>query len=302
MTSAKIVGNLSLTSLRVFIAVVEEKSLTAAAAREHLVLPAVSKRVKELERELGVQLLYRSTRGVTLTQAGQALLVHARQIMGSLAGLRGELAEYSQGITGFVRIYVTTASVTQFLPEEISSFVKHHPLIKIELRDGSSNAIVRSVLDGTSDIGIIDSRTAIHGLLSVPYRKHRLVLIAAEKHPIAKSRNVDLEKIAKYDLIGTPSNSSLHALITRIAAEQGVSLKLRMQLRGLDGICRMIKAGLGLSILPEPAVLDNVKSMKLKALRIDGEWTDRESIICFRSQNDLPVAAKLLLRHLASQN
>jgi len=292
-------GSLSLTSLRLFVAVAEELSLTKAAQREHLVVPAVSKRIKDLEAILGAQLLYRSGRGVTLTPAGHSLLVHARQITHSLARIRSEIAEYAEGITGYVRIYVTTASVTQHLPEELSTFLAGNPQVKIDLKDGSSAAIVRALSEGSADIGIVDAGAALQGLETLPYRQHRLVVVVPPRHPLARKHKVTLKDAAGFNLISTPATSSLHALITRAAAQQGYSLNLRMQLRGLDGICRMIKADLGVGILPGPAVMDNVQSMDLRAIPIDGEWAARVSLVCFRSRPGLSTAARALAEHLS---
>jgi len=294
-----IINAVSLTSLRLFVTIAEECSLTRAAKRENLVLPAVSKRIKELETILGAQLLYRSSRGVALTPAGFSLLTHARQMMRSLARLRSAVAKYSDGVEGSVRVYVTTASVTQYLPDELSAFLRKNPQIRIDLKDGSSAAIVRALLEGAADVGIVDSRAALQGLETLLYRQHRLMLVVRPGHPLARLKSVKLEDVVEHDLVGTPGNSSLHALLVRTAAEAGLTLKLRMQLRGLDGICRMIKAGLGVGILPAPAVKDNVRSMRLAAIPIEGEWASRTSLVCFRKLAGLSPAARMLARHLS---
>lgn len=107
-------------TLRLFSTIADELNLTKAAEREHLALAAVSKRITDLEEELGVQLLYRLAKGVALTPGGHALLHHAHNILNNLERLDADLSEYSQGVKGHVRIYANTSSIIQFLPEDLS--------------------------------------------------------------------------------------------------------------------------------------------------------------------------------------
>src|SRR3546814_15401452 len=101
-------------TLRLFVAIAETRSLTRAAEREHLALAAVSKRVSDLEGQLGVSLLYRQPKGVELTPAGPALLHHARNLLANLHQLDADLSEFSQGVKGTVLIPPNTSRVRHF--------------------------------------------------------------------------------------------------------------------------------------------------------------------------------------------
>jgi DNA-binding transcriptional LysR family regulator len=118
-----------------FVSIAEELNMTRAARREHLVLPAASKRLKDLEEDAGAQLLYRHARGVTLTPAGLSFLHHARQVLSSLERMNAELSEYAQGVKGHIRIHANTSAIAQFLPANLKAFMAEHPLVKIDLEE-----------------------------------------------------------------------------------------------------------------------------------------------------------------------
>ena len=142
-------------TLKLFVAIADERSLTRAAEREHLALAAVSKRVSDLENQLGIALLYRQPKGVELTPAGQRLLQHARLIMRQVDYLKSEFAEYGTDSAGHIRIFANTTAVTEFLPEVLAGFLAERPGVTVDLQERLSRDIVRGVLDGAADLGII---------------------------------------------------------------------------------------------------------------------------------------------------
>ncbi|MFP3594745.1 LysR family transcriptional regulator, partial [Chryseobacterium sp. SIMBA_038] len=115
-----------------FVAIADERSLTRAAEREHLALAAVSKRISDLEYQLGISLLYRRSRGIELTAAGHAFLHHARQMLDGLLRLNADMSEYSIGIKGHIRLHANTSSIIEFLPDDLSVFMERFPQIRID--------------------------------------------------------------------------------------------------------------------------------------------------------------------------
>lgn len=289
-----------LVSLRLFVSIAEELNMTRAARREHLVLPAASRRLKDLEENVGTPLVYRHARGVTLTPAGLSFLHHARQVLWSLERMNAELSEYAQGVKGHIRIHANTSAITQFLPEELEAFMADHPLIKVDLEEQVSTTIVRAVTDGSADMGVFDARTPSGNLARFPYRTDKLVVIAAQRHPLAKQKSVALKDILKYDFVGSHADSSLHLWLTLAAAAAGVPLKLRIQLRSFDGMCRMIQANLGIGILPMQYVTPHLSAMKLAAVSLDEPWTERKLDLCVRDLGSLSLVSRKLVEHLSS--
>src|SRR5215212_7135015 len=160
-TERSFARRIDLTSLQLFVAVCELGSIGKAAEREFIAASAVSKRLSDLETTLDTALLYRHTRGVDLTPAGESLLHHARSVLSSLEKMQGELSEYADGIRGHVRIHASISAVVQFLPEDLGEFSKHHPQVKIDLEEHLSSEVIRAVQEGTADLGICN--TGVYG-------------------------------------------------------------------------------------------------------------------------------------------
>ncbi len=132
--------------------------------------PPSSKRLSDLEAAVDTALLYRHSRGVTLTPAGESLLHHARNVLYGLERMQGELSEYADGVRGHVRVHATISAIVQFLPEDLGAFSKEHP----PNQDRSAGTpdpptCCRRWHEGTADIGICNMGQAnTNGLQTRP--------------------------------------------------------------------------------------------------------------------------------------
>ena len=289
-----------LTTLRVFVAVADERSLTRAAEREHLALAAVSKRVSDLESQLGISLLYRQPKGVELTPAGHALLHHARNVLDNLQRMNADLSEFSQGVKGHVRIHANTSAVIQFLPEDLSTFARRHPQVKIDLEERVSTDTLRALREGLTDIGIFAGHLPADELQVFPYRQDQLVLVTPRDHPLAKRECLALRDAAGYDFIGLQQDASLHALLQQSAQQQGIPLRLRIQVRSFEAICRMIHTGMGIGVLPAQVVSNYLPTLEVATVPLSDAWARRELKIGVRNLGSLSVTARQMLEHLTS--
>lgn len=288
-----------LTSLRLFVAVAEELNLTKAAEREHLALSTVSKRITDLEDTFGSVLLDRHARGVTLTTAGSVLLHYARQVIQMLHRLQGELSEYATGIKGHIRVYANSSSIIEFLPRELNTFFGQYPQVKIDLEEQVSSVIVRAVTEGTADIGIIAGNTPAPGLQIFSFRTDRLAVVVSESHPLAHRKSVRLTEVLDFDFVLPGTDSSLYALIVSTVAAADQSIKARIHGKGFDGICRMIRANLGIGILPVLAIEPELQSNGLCAIPLNEEWALRHLQLVVRDFDSLHVSARRLVQHLS---
>ena len=137
-----------LVDLRLMVHIADANSMTRGAELSFISLPAASTRIKNLEEGIGTKLLYRTSQGVTLTPPGQALVTHARRVLGQLEHLRGDMQEYVRGIKGHVRVFANTTSLGEFLPPVLRQFLRLHPDVNIDLRERLSHDIVRAVTEG----------------------------------------------------------------------------------------------------------------------------------------------------------
>jgi DNA-binding transcriptional LysR family regulator len=290
-----------LTSLQLFVAVCELGSIGKAAEREFIAASAVSKRLSDLEATLDTALLYRHTRGVDLTPAGESLLHHARSVLSSLEKMQGELSEYADGIRGHVRIHASISAVVQFLPEDLGSFARHHPEVKIDLEEHFSSEVVRAVQEGTADLGICNSGvlTPGHELQTRLYRHDQLVLIVPRRHRLARAKSIAFADTLDFDHVGLHSNSSVYLAMRDAATAAGRTIKLRMHVTGLDAMCRMIHNGLGVGVMPQRAFELMHTVGDLECVRLTDPWALRNIDLVARDFSTLPVTARLLVEHLA---
>ncbi len=292
---------IDLTSLQLFVAVCELGSIGRAAEREFIAASAVSKRLSDLEAAVDTALLYRHSRGVTLTPAGESLLHHARTVLYGLERMQGELSEYAEGVRGHVRMHANMSAILQFLPEDLGRFARTHSQIKIDLQERLSAEVLHAVQEGTADIGICTLGPGGAGELQArPYRSDRLVVVVPETHPLASAQSVAFAQVLDWDIVGLKADSSISLAMQAAAAHAGKPLRQRIQVTSLDAMCRMIDNGLGLGLLPDRAFALMHGVGHLRAVSLSDDWAAREVLLVARDFETLPMTSRLLVEHLAA--
>lgn len=287
-----------LADLRLFIHIAESPSLTQGARRGHLSPAAASARIKALESQLDARLLYRDSRGVELTPAGQRLLQHARLIMRQVDYLKSEFAAYGTDSAGHIRIFANTTAVTEFLPEKLAGFLAARPGVTVDLQERLSRDIVRGVLDGSTDLGIIAGPVEARGMEILHFSTDRLVLALPVGHPLAAEAQVTLSQTLDYQHIGLHEGSTLLSFLRDQVERLGRQLSLRIQVSSFEAVCRMIEAGVGIGVIPESAASRHSRTMRLAIVELDEPWAVRERSILVREFAALPGTVKALIAML----
>jgi DNA-binding transcriptional LysR family regulator len=287
-----------LTDLRLFVLTAEERNITRAAAGRHLSLAAASARIKSLELQAGLPLLYREARGVRLTPAGEAFLHHARGVLHQTEQLRADMQEYGGGLRGHLRVFANTTAVTDFLPEILPGFLASHPKINIDLQEKPNAEIARGVIDARADIGIVAGQVDTLGLQAIHFSTDRLVLATAKNHRFARRKKISFAETLDEDAVGMQQGSTLQTFLGQVVDSLGKPLKLRIQLSSFDAMCRMIGAGVGVGIVPESAARRNQASMGIALIELADAWSVRERYILMRDRAALPSYAQALIETL----
>ena len=287
-----------LADLGLFRDVVEAGSITHGAARANLALAAASTRIRNMEDALGSKLLVRGRQGVSLTHAGRTLLQHARTILRQAEQLREDLGAYAGGMAGQIRMLSNTNALTEFLPESLSSFLTAHPNVSVDLEERLSDEIVSLIAEGVADLGIIAGTVDPGALETFPFRKDRFVLAVARDHPLAKRKRIGFADVLDRDFVGLDRASALQRFLADKAARIGRPLRLRVQLRSFDAVCRLVERNVGIGIVPETTARRVVPAMAIVAVELTDAWAVRDLTICVRSLEDLPTYARELVAHL----
>src|SRR6195952_1393509 len=188
--AAALLRRVDLTTLRLVMAVCDEKNLTRAAAREGIAASAVSKRLNDFEAAFGVTLFDRLAKGMALTPAGEALLHHARITLLNIEKIAVELAEYSQGVRGHVRMLANLSAIVQFLPEDLRAFFSTHQLLRVDLQERSSGQVVRGIEEGAAEIGICSGEVETRSLEGFHYRYDHLAVVVRSDHPLSARADI----------------------------------------------------------------------------------------------------------------
>ena len=286
------------TDLNLFRHIVEAGSITHGAERSNLALAAASTRIRKMELAFGAELLVRGRQGVTLTQAGRTLLQHARVILAQSERLNEDLTPYARGLAGQVRVLSNTNALTEFLPEALSSFLTSYPDISVDLEERLSDEIVGLIAEGTGDIGIVAGTVDFGRLHTFPFRSDRFVLEVAKNHPLASRKSIGFAEVLDYDMVGLDRASAIQRFLADKAGRIGRPLRLRVQLRSFDAICRLVECNVGVGIVPETTVQRTSGTMAISAVRLADSWALRELTICVRDEQALPPYARQLVDHL----
>ena len=289
-----------LADLRLFLNVVEAGSITRGAERTHLAIAAASTRIRNMEEALGTPLLHRERQGTTPTETGRTLAHHARILLQQADRMHGDLGQYAEGIRGQIRLLSNTNALTEFLPEPLSAFLAAHPQISIDLEERLSDEIVAAIADGAADIGIVAGTVETAGLEILPFRTDRFVLVVARHHPLASAERRAFAEVLDCDFVGLDRTSALQRFLSEKAERIGRRLKLRVQLRGFDAVCRLVECNVGIGVVPATTAERHAKTMAIHRIELTDEWALRKLTICVRRREDLPLYAQALVRHLAS--
>ena len=285
------------TDLSLFRHIVEAGSITHGAERAHIALAAASTRIRKMELAFGTELLVRGRQGVTPTQAGRTLLQHARGILAQSERLQEDLSPYARGLAGQVRVLSNTNALTEFLPETLSSFLTAYPDISVDIEERLSDEIVGLIAEGSGDIGIVAGTVEPGALQTFPFRSDRFVLVVGKQHPLAGRKSIGFAEVLDYDMVGLDRASAIQRFLAEKASRIGRAIRLRVQLRSFDAICRLVECNVGVGIVPETTVRRS-RGMAIEAVQLTDTWAPRDLTICVRDLKALPPYARQLVDHL----
>ena len=269
---------IDLRQLRYFVAIVEQGSLSRAAAFLHVAQPALSLHVRNMEADLGTALLFRTPRGVEPTEAGMILLRHARTILDQLTVAEEEIREHQNDPEGEVRLGVP-GTIGQILAVPLIKAVRlRYPKIKLRIAEAMSGFILEWMREGRVDLAVLYGQADEHGIRTERLLEERLRFFG----PAASLCSADLPpaggdltfgRVAELPLILPGRGHGLRDLLNRHAEAINGGLNTTIDVDSYGNIKSLVEAGLGYSVLPESAIAaetaeDRLRSWTITAPRI----------------------------------
>jgi DNA-binding transcriptional LysR family regulator len=290
--------NFDPVSLRLFIAVCEERNIAVAARREAIVPSAVSKRISQMEEAAGVTLLERGRRGVAVTAAGEVLWRYARESLQLLDRMQAELGAFAEGVQGHVRVFGSKSAVAQFLPEDISLFAQRYLDVRVSLEEREIWEVVRGVEEGRADIGVCWDAVDMRCLRTLPYHRDHLAVVVHPAHPLARKRSVSFVDTIDYEHVDIAARSIMQTTQRSAAAAAGKQMRYRIRVSTVDAAYRIVAAQLAVAIVPAEEASAIQQALGLKVIPLSDKWAKRQFVVLMREKG-LSLPAQLLVQSLS---
>ena len=264
---------MELRQLEYFVAVVEERSFTRAAQRERVAQPAVSAQIRRLERQVGQPLLMRSSRDVRLTQAGAAMLPHARAALAAVRDAQAAVDEVAQLIRGAVAIGTVTLHPID-VAGLIAAFHADYPEVEITLGTDNSDALLAMLEDGRLDMAIVSIGVdeTLPGMDFAVVTDEALEAVVATGHRLARRKALSLKELCEHPLISLPAGTGLRSRLDSACAAAGLRPRIAFEATSPLELAELARHGLGVAILPQSMARS---SDELHALRLPPELRGR---------------------------
>ncbi|HKO91670.1 MAG TPA: LysR family transcriptional regulator [Polyangiaceae bacterium] len=269
---------MDLLLLRSLVAVADHGAITEAAAALGVSQSALSRRIDQLEQDLGAALFERAGRGVALTALGQIAAAEGRQLVQRYDRLKARIVEHLQLDAGVVRIGGGATAVGFLLPRAIAAFRKQHPRVVFQVKEAGSREIETAVQGEELELGIVTLPTRSREVDERPLVQDKIVLVASKDHPLARRERIDAQDLSGQSLVGFEAGSAVRWLIDAALREVQVEVNVVMELRSVAAILQMVETTGSLAFVSELSVLPpaaprarNVVPLLVRGLEIQRE-------------------------------
>lgn len=284
-------------SIRLAVTCAQTGSLTAAARECNLALAAASRRLKELELAVGIQLFERRTSGLIPTPAAAPLIKSGLEILGSVYELEVALGDLRNGIARHIRLCSSSAAINQFLPPLLARWQSLHPQVQVDVEEQVSGRVLARLHEDRADIGVFVEGPPTPALRTWPFREDELIVVFSNAHPLASSskrKALAFASLLDEQWISLGSGAAALQAQQQAAVLHGKPLKIRMQLLSFDAVCHMVEANMGIAILPKTAVIPNLRAMRLGSRSLLDSWARRRILLAAATVQSDPLVMELI--------
>jgi DNA-binding transcriptional LysR family regulator len=284
-----------------FVAVAELGNFSRAAEKVLRTQPAISAQIRKLEEENNARLFDRTKKSVTLTPAGERFLEYARQLINLRSEALQVVADSGTDVRGILSIGANETTFLYVLPELLSQYHAQHPEVRISVYRNFSHKVLQKVEDNVAELGVVTMPVRSSSLVVVPIFRDPLVWIASGKSPLARRKDLTLKELAQADLI-LHKMGSLRRIMEKQLRPFRPQLKVTMELTSAEMVKKFVAAGLGVSMISEAFVQQEVRDGRITILRPPAETMYRELGLVYRDSRSLSRAANTFLLMAMSQS
>lgn len=270
-----------LTDLKLFMEIAQARSLSVGASAVHITASSASYRLKNLEQAMGTPLFARTSKGMDLTAAGDAVLQHVRVLFEGVERMQIDVGRFVSGLRGHVRLAANSSALNGFVTASVGRFLVLNTDIDADLEERQSETIPAAVLAREVDIGIFAGTTAVEGLTVQRYAMDRLMIVVPADHVLASEREVKLGAALEFDFVCMSSTSSNFLFLRDMAQRLGKRLRIRLHAHSFEAVLSLVAAGLGVAMAPSSVLRSPPPGVLVVPL--DEHWALRELNLALRA-------------------
>jgi len=291
-------------TLKVFCDLVDLESFSLAAERNFITQSAVSQQIRTLEEKFKRRLLerIRGRRDVKLTPAGEVFYRESKQVLDAYEHLNESLRGVVGKIGGTVKVATVYSVGLHELPAKVREFMTKFPAAKIDLEYSRTTRVVRDVLNGTVELGVLAFPEPRRGLTITPMPDNLLVLIAPPEHKFANRKKVKVTELDGEEFVHFERDVPTRKAMDKIFKANNVEVKKVAEFDNIETIKRAVEVGFGLAIVPEPAVIEARNAGTVSVIELAEKYWIRTVGVIYRSDRALSLAAKKFVELLSQGN
>jgi DNA-binding transcriptional LysR family regulator len=284
--------------LEILRAVADTGSFTAAGHQLHLSQSAVSRQILLLEEELDEQLFLRVSGKIRITTAGTTLLSLSRRVFEDIDATRAAIVESRQTLAGTLRLVGGMTVCLYVYPPLLKEFSHAHPGVDVKLTPGATPRLVRLLRTGGADLGLVTLPVEDPGLVIEPVLEEELLLVMAPQHPLARKKEVTPQDLVRQPFVLFEAGSNSRRTIEEFFVREQIAPKVVTETENVEIIKALVRARMGISIVPFQAVAREVTAGALACARIKGQRLIRETGWVYLKSSRLPRAVEEVKRML----
>jgi len=281
--------------VKIFVAVAQKKSFSKAAEMLFISQPTVTSNVRKLEKELGVTLINRKSKNISLTEGGMLFYRYAMELVNIYAKAQYSLSKYKKGIEGLLEIHASTIPEQYLLPYIVRDFIKDYPLVRFSIRHKDSRGVIDDILSGKINFGFVGAKYASDNLEYIDFYDDRLVLITSFEKNFSK-HSVTIESLAGEDILLREQGSGTRLLFENALKEKKLDIGMFRSHTindSLEAIKKMVSLGVGIGLVSYIVVKNEVASGQLNCYEIeDIELKRKFSLVYCKNRCLSPIEDK----------
>ena len=287
-------GLMELRRIAYFVAVARHEHFTRAAEEVGVAQPALSQQIRQLERELGVRLLDRTTRRVQLTDAGWAFLARAERLLADAARAQAEMQEFAGFLRGRVVIGALPSLEETWLPHVLMRFHRRYPGLEIALREETTAQLLELLERGRIDLAVVHEGGDVpRGLTITPLFTEDIVLVVAPEHPLAARERVALSALRDQPWILIKPGSVIRQVVLDAVAGAGFTPRIAFESAAVQPIRALAAAGLGVAFLPRSVAV--AMGPPVAVVEIEPPTPTRTVALAWRAASSRPAVTSAFL-------